>query len=134
MSFEKKFDETCTCPNCGYFSFLVIESRPNRNGKRRRRSCSKCNHRETTYELNETTYKKLMKAEEHLSKIYKTLTTYHESDLEQQPTKTESIPCDSCELNVSGVCDLSLPEYNTEESSDCNYYKCHDNSQLASNR
>lgn len=43
------------CPNCGYATQRVLESRPAREDEaiRRRRECESCRHRFTTYEVAE---------------------------------------------------------------------------------
>lgn len=41
------------CPFCGYEDTKVIDSRPSEDRKRRRRECTKCNKRFTTYEVIE---------------------------------------------------------------------------------
>ena len=42
------------CPECGYEDSKVIDSRPAENKIRRRRECSSCKCRFTTYEMVET--------------------------------------------------------------------------------
>ncbi|MCD8094994.1 MAG: transcriptional regulator NrdR [Ruminococcus sp.] len=41
------------CPFCGYQDTKVIDSRPSESKKRRRRECTKCGKRFTTYEVVE---------------------------------------------------------------------------------
>ncbi len=41
------------CPFCGYEDTKVIDSRPSEDKKRRRRECTKCGKRFTTYEVIE---------------------------------------------------------------------------------
>ena len=41
------------CPFCGYEDTKVIDSRPSEGKKRRRRECSQCGKRFTTYEIVE---------------------------------------------------------------------------------
>ena len=41
------------CPFCGYEDTKVIDSRPSEGKKRRRRECSQCGKRFTTYEVVE---------------------------------------------------------------------------------
>ncbi len=41
------------CPFCGYEDTKVVDSRPSEDKKRRRRECSKCQKRFTTYEIVE---------------------------------------------------------------------------------
>ena len=41
------------CPFCHYEDTKVIDSRPSENKKRRRRECSNCGKRFTTYEIVE---------------------------------------------------------------------------------
>lgn len=47
------------CPRCGYGYGRVIDARKNGIAKRRRRECSGCGYRFTTYELLDTDYKKI---------------------------------------------------------------------------
>lgn len=39
------------CPNCGSDNWLVIDTRPTENGRRRRKECGDCGERWTTYEI-----------------------------------------------------------------------------------
>lgn len=48
MSDDRKLG--IACPKCGRLDSEVVESRPARNGVRRRRRCCGCGHRSTTYE------------------------------------------------------------------------------------
>lgn len=41
------------CPFCGYEDTKVIDSRPSEGKKRRRRECTQCGKRFTTYEIVE---------------------------------------------------------------------------------
>ena len=38
------------CPKCGADQFMVVDSRPCKDGIRRRRQCVACEHRFSTYE------------------------------------------------------------------------------------
>lgn len=51
------------CPTCGFEDTKVIESRMSHEGRsvRRRRSCTKCNYRFTTYEKEEELQLQVMK-------------------------------------------------------------------------
>ena len=51
------------CPTCGFDDTKVIESRMSHEGRsvRRRRSCTKCNYRFTTYEKEEELQLQVMK-------------------------------------------------------------------------
>lgn len=58
------------CPKCKHRKSFCIDSRPLRKytGIRRRRACSECGHRWTTYEYEENDYVAL-ELEKHRSKI-----------------------------------------------------------------
>lgn len=42
---------TFYCPSCGHDRSRVMDSRPWKNWRRRRRQCDECTHRYTTYEV-----------------------------------------------------------------------------------
>ena len=48
------------CPKCGCGYSNVIETKPAGNAKRRRRVCSQCGLRYTSYEMLDFDYQKLM--------------------------------------------------------------------------
>ena len=82
------------CMYCGELSIKIIRTITNKRDQRlRRKECSKCDARYTTYEITEEQYKYLSKTREPL--------------------------CGPCVHNQDGRCDLGLPEYMTDEAFDC---------------
>ena len=52
------------CPFCGYEDTKVIDSRPSEDRKRRRRECTNCSKRFTTYEIIEKPLLMVLKKDE----------------------------------------------------------------------
>ncbi len=50
---QRKEEKSMKCPFCNYEDTKVIDSRPSEGKKRRRRECSNCGRRFTTYEVVE---------------------------------------------------------------------------------
>lgn len=63
------------CPHCKTDESLVTDKRTTSKGTRRRRECSWCGVRFSTYEITVENFNKLVKASEVLSKI----SEFHES-------------------------------------------------------
>lgn len=47
------------CPKCGFDGSMVVDTRPVGDGIRRRRECSKCLGRYTTYEFTDDMVKRI---------------------------------------------------------------------------
>lgn len=105
------------CPKCKEPQLYVIESRSSLDGIRRRKECKTCKHRLTTYEVSASFYKEAQQNKTTLSAIAKLCNAKHSTSL------LNKNKCPSCKQNDNGKgCYLSLPEYNTSESFDCNHY------------
>lgn len=102
------------CPACGASKVYVIESRPSSNGTRRRKKCSSCGWRTTTYEIDASRLQRLLDIE-------KVITTLQPL-LDSLPPANES-KCDDCKFNDSSACNHGLPEFQSEDSHDCIYYQ-----------
>jgi transcriptional repressor NrdR len=61
------------CPKCGFGYSSVIETRSSGSAKRRRRECSGCGLRYTSYELIDLDYEKLIIDREKLKQAIKIL-------------------------------------------------------------
>ena len=115
MAFQKTL--LPECPQCKQSGIYVKESRKTNHGTRRRKECECCRFRFTTYEVSADFYKE---AEQNLflvSQFYKLLGG--------QPLKAEQqeSKCPGCVHNIKGkYCAFELPEYNTDESFDCNHH------------
>jgi hypothetical protein len=98
------------CSHCGTNAVRVLETRPNRDSIRRRKHCSNCGHRETTYEIGQVKYKEL----EVLARLRKTL-----AGIEPDPVV---LYCQDCQHWDSNTCDFGLPEAGGSFASDCSTY------------
>jgi transcriptional regulator NrdR family protein len=56
------------CPKCGYGYSIVIETKKHGNAKKRRRECSGCGLRYTSYEMLDFDYEKLMNERNQMKK------------------------------------------------------------------
>lgn len=102
------------CPNCGSPKVYVLESRRSQAGTRRRKKCSDCGWRATTYEIDGSKYQRLLEMEKVVHALRPLLT-----DL---PPIKES-KCDDCKFNDTSKCNHDLPEFQSEESYDCLYWQ-----------
>ena len=101
------------CPKCKEGNFAVIESRPpGKNGghtRRRRRCCSNCNYRETTYEITKSAYEEYLQSKRIVSKLTTTL----------KEKVTNKRACYKCIQYYQNRCRLDIPELDATE---CAYY------------
>ena len=102
------------CPSCGASNVYVLESRRASNGTRRRKKCSSCGWRATTYEIDASRFQRLLDME-------RVITTLQPL-LDSLPPAKES-KCDDCKFNDSSACNHGLPEFQSEESHDCIYFQ-----------
>ena len=84
------------CFKCGDLSIKIIHTSVNgQNHRLRRKECTSCGERLTTYEIPSEQYEEGLK-----------------------PKNKEPL-CHNCELNTGSKCSLGLPEYMTSEAYDC---------------
>lgn len=107
------------CPSCKARGLKVLASQRNRmaNSTCRRYECNKCHFRFTRYEVSDAFFKQAIENERILNK----LKTY--MDKISSPANKPSKSCSNCEYNVDDMCNFEVPEYDTEDAADCNYYK-----------
>lgn len=103
------------CPSCGATNVYVIESRRSSNGTRRRKKCSSCGWRATTYEIDAALYQRLLEYEKVMLAI--------QPLLNKAPAAEQGIVCDRCKFNDTSKCNHDLPEFQSEEAYDCVYYQ-----------
>ena len=132
------------CPMCGRNQVYVVESRStymqgnNEPVRRRRLECAHCGHRNTTKEVRTEYLSFLIDCMRKVERI-KELTISASNDA---PSGTKSL-CRTCNFNDNDRCNYELPEFRTEESSDCSLYQnrnhskqllslTHDTSRIAS--
>lgn len=111
------------CPKCNKSSFVVLESRRIVEGKRRRYACESCNHRETRYEIDASSYSELVELRQKFNAISRVLL----GDLKEPipastPISDAQIPCTSCGSWTRYGCAFEFPEANTPEAIGCQLY------------
>ncbi len=121
------------CRNCGAREVYVIESRPfqhkliKETGRRRRLECASCHHRTSTVEISGELFAHLMYLKEVMEKIRLSFTRLDVSLslAPQEPKGDFGGKCQECiHCSASNECTFGIPEFNTEEASDCNLYAC----------
>lgn len=108
-----------TCPKCGARGLKVLSSQRNRmaNSSCRRYECHNCSHRFTRYEVTDAFFKQAIENERILNKLKSYM------DKISSPSNKPSKNCGNCEYNVDDMCNFEVPEFDTEDAADCNYYK-----------
>ena len=101
------------CPSCGASNVYVIESRRSSNGTRRRKKCSSCGWRATTYEIDASRFQRLLDME-------RVITTLQPL-LDSLPPAKES-KCDDCKFKQQRM-QPRTPEFQSEDSHDCIYFQ-----------
>lgn len=108
------------CPACGQSSAAVIESRQVASVTRRRRHCSSCNERFTTYELSQEEYYGLLDKVKRLQRIEAALADIAPApERKHQPDQLGPSQCGRCSYSSAFGCSLGYPEYGTPEAADC---------------
>ena len=105
------------CEKCGRSS-KVIESRrvDMSNSRRRRFECMSCGHRTTRYEVSAAFYNQSIENE----RVLQQLKLY--IDKKSGVVNKHIRDCNTCEYNDGKKCNLEVPEFDTEEATNCTYY------------
>lgn len=112
------------CPKCNEPRLQTIETVKGQQSTRRRRKCQACGHRVTTHEVSVEFFEQAKKSIFFMTQIERMFRSKsHLVDITTNARSSDSI-CDDCQFNVEGrFCNFEFPEYNTEDSYDCNHYK-----------
>ena len=128
MAFLSKAESAPSCPKCAKGRMFVIEIRKTPIAMRRRRQCSECQYRMTSYEIEQAIFEDFKKAKESMTKILKTLelTPSLTPVVEPLPASIETageVPCYDC-LNFRKLygCSFDFPEALTEEANGCIHF------------
>lgn len=114
------------CPHCGANKLYVIESKPasektkSSSGLRRRRKCSACNYRSTTYEIDAARFRALIEIEKEMAKLVSAIQPLMNKAVVSQSVQTR---CNDCIFDQGNQCSHGIPEYQEEDSYDCYYFK-----------
>lgn len=115
MAFQKTI--LPECPNCKQPGLRVIESRQTGMSTRRRKQCECCEQRFTTHEVTADFFEEAKQNMLLVQQLYKLLKTT------PAQTPIEESMCVDCQHNKGDRCSYDFPEYQTSESSDCNWYE-----------
>lgn len=96
----------------------VIESRKEDQYIRRRKECSSCGHRLTTYELSAEYFEEIRHAKTQLNKIYKIL-----GSVEGPSSTDEDVTCYTCIHMTGRGCQLDFPEAGGAFAAECSSYQ-----------
>jgi ribosomal protein L32 len=114
MAFQKQ--SLSICPNCGNDRLVTIESRKSQDSTRRRKRCDSCGHRITTHEITAEFFEQAKQSLLMIQQLHKVL------NVTTTEIKLQESKCDNCQYNKGSCCEYGFPEYNTPESSDCNWH------------
>ena len=122
MAFQKNVatHDLPPCPKCGVGRLFTIESRKTQESVRRRKECNACKYRFTTHEVTSEFFDT---AKYNASFIHKLQKMMNINSTKVESIEGEEEPCVKCKYNIGARCSFDLPEYMTEESMDCTYYK-----------
>ncbi len=112
------------CPKCNEPRLQTIEPVKGEKSTRRRRKCQACGHRVTTHEVSVDFFEQAKKSMLFMDQVKRLF----EGKLSLVHTQPECISigckCNSCQFNIKGkFCNFELPEYDTDDSFDCNHYQ-----------
>lgn len=116
------------CPKCGNNKLYVLESRPasetkSSSGLRRRKKCSICDWRSTTYEIDAARFRALIEIEKEMATLISAIQPLMSKVVVGQSAQSR---CHDCFFNQDNRCSHGIPEYQEEDSYDCYYFKAND--------
>lgn len=116
--------QAVTCPVCKEQTAITLESRLNKDSsRRRRRVCTECNHRYTTYEVDEAFYKTALANQRVVDKVIKCLNLNG-----RLPSNSEFDinDCDDCVHMRSSGCSFDFPDAGGTFASECSMFEHED--------
>jgi predicted RNA-binding Zn-ribbon protein involved in translation (DUF1610 family) len=108
------------CPECGEPTLATRESRKTREATRRRRICSVCGFRHTTYEVSQTWYREAQRNRDIVSKLQEVMGAGLQTKLKK--TKTSRASCLMCTFMTDRGCSFGFPEAGDEFATECSQY------------
>jgi hypothetical protein len=110
------------CPACKQPGLRVIESRKTGLSTRRRKGCECCGHRFTTHEVSADFFEQA-KQNQWLVEQLQSLLGNSSATTQLPPIVTAESKCSDCVHNQNDLCVFGFPEYDTDESFDCNHFE-----------
>lgn len=101
------------CIHCQADTAAAIETRMVGTIIRRRRQCSSCGQRFTTYEVQQEEWQRLSTAAALLQRIEAAIRPVLSAPI------AAGIACDNCRYASATGCSFGYPEYGTADASDC---------------
>jgi predicted RNA-binding Zn-ribbon protein involved in translation (DUF1610 family) len=120
-----EYQQMRECTHCGQKSFRVIETRQQKDARRRRYQCDLCGHRETRYELEQEIYEEFVQLRRNFKALSKIFTSHLVNEtIEELAPANDEYRCLSCGFYAksSGYCSLEIPECGTSDANDCPSY------------
>ena len=102
------------CSQCGASAVRVLERRPNRHAIRRRKQCTECGFRETTYEISQEQFKELQV----VAKVRQALL----GTGRVEAAEPVGVQCSSCRHWAGVKCDFGFPEAGGAFAGECSMY------------
>jgi DNA-directed RNA polymerase subunit RPC12/RpoP len=97
-----------------------LEKRPNRAAVRRRKHCSACGHRETTYEISQKQFKEWKTIEKLGAQLREVL--LGKSQKPAVAANDSGIKCPTCRHWSGKGCDFEFPEAGGKFAEECSMY------------
>ena len=111
--------ESFACDKCGMHAVQNTESKKLTMSSTRRRCyvCTSCGHRSTRYEVSAAFYNQSIENERVLYQLKLYI------DKKSGVINKHIKDCNTCEYNDGNKCNLEVPEFATEEATNCTYYQ-----------
>jgi hypothetical protein len=109
------------CPKCRQQTCITIESRINKdNSRRRRKECSSCKYRYTTYEVSEHFYKSSNLNQRRVDAI---ITCLNLDSTTQTTHDLSHASCDNCVYMCSYGCSFDFPDAGGTFANECSMFQ-----------
>lgn len=113
--------QATTCPVCKQQSSITAESKPNKDSARRRRKiCTECGYRHTTYEVSEEFYRTAVINQRAVDNFIKCLNLDRRSSVDDE-SNTHS--CDDCVHMRSSGCSFEFPDAGGAFANECSMFE-----------
>lgn len=116
--------QAAICPVCKQQTAITLESRSNKDAsRRRRRACTECDHRYTTYEVDENFYRTAIINQRAIDKIIKCLNLDRSSFVNNDLVVHD---CSDCVHMRSYGCSFDFPDAGGAFANECSMFE-HEN-------
>lgn len=105
---------------CSQLGFAAQESRKTREATRRRRVCSSCDYRVTTYEVSQSWYREAQRNREIVSKLEEVMGRSAKGG--SSKTKSSKASCSMCSFMTDRGCSFEFPEAGGDFATECSQY------------